>query len=304
MDPFYQSGYYLTLGLYGFQIKYGAPRVRSSAGFRPDFSIRTDKTGYDPLLDIRQYLPGSGLYFNYNIASPDHAPLSLIYERDKYFAYDLALVKSAYNYVWTHAVVINNSIKDMDSLTTLYKEKLKEKFSFMPQISSLIDGLDEQSVLAMARSYFSQSAANSYQWAMEDKADYLTSSAVLAQGPYGTVEVPAERREGFWTTPGLIKTLDKQISSKTFKSLPATSTHEIRFYYGISPAFNYRWNAGTVDVMGANITFDYYSDYFQPLYMEAQSTKTMVTQTVDLSQEKPGSQKVSAQLLPFTILNL
>jgi len=304
MDPFYQSGYYLALGLYGFQVKYGAPSVRSSVGFRPDYSIRTDKTGYDPLLDIRQYLPGSGLYINYNIASPDHAPLSLVYERDKYFAHDVALVKNAYNYVWTHAVLISDKIKEVDSLTKVYKEKLKQVFNYVPEIENLIDNLDEQSVLAMARSYFNQTAATKYEWAIGDKADYLTSSAILAQGPYGTVEVPAGRQEAFWTTPGLIQTLNKLISPKTFKSLPETSTHKIRFYYGMSPATNYRWNAGTVDVMASNRTFDYLADYFQPLYMEAKSDKTMVTQQVDLSQENPRSSTETLKVRPFTILNL
>jgi len=207
-------------------VDYGAPTVRNliqlfGVGPRPDGAINIDGTLASGHIDwTTGKITGRPHLGTINGGPIDKTNLSIVYERDKYYAYDLVLLANAADaYIYYQSQFSSNyaALQKLIDETKKNRSILSDLGFSATFINDLVTNITN----------------NSNEKYVYDK--FITDRHLLAKTKYGTVQIQPGQDDYFWLNGALDKDLKNRIQALTFKSLPSGSQHPLIFTYGINP---------------------------------------------------------------------
>jgi len=206
-------------------VDYGAPQIRAliqigGVGPRPEGAINIDGTFAQGHIDWTTGKPtGRPRVGSFNSTASDKENLSIVYERDKYYAYDLVLLKSAADaYVYYQSQFSSN----YEELQKLIKDT-KSNHSILSDI-----GFSQTFINSMVDAI----VGNSTEKHQYDK--FITNRHLLAKTKYGSVQIKDGQDDYFWLYGAKDTDLKNRIQSLSFKPLPSGKQHPLIFTYGLN----------------------------------------------------------------------
>lgn len=193
-------------GLVGLDIEFGVPGIRGTMQ-RPDYAISIQASRYTGRINI---LTGVAR----PVTGGQTDKLAVLYQRDQYFAHDMALMVGAsakYNLY-------------KGSVASYYKSMVKEK-----------DRIQE--ILKTSNWIYNLELINELSELMERREkkayeQYISNNTVLAKGKYGSISIRPGYEESFWINRPF-DSMASQILSLSYRSLPLNSTRNLQFSYGL-----------------------------------------------------------------------
>ena len=201
-------------------VDYGAPTIRAliqlfGVGPRPDGAINIDGTIALGHIDWT-----TGKYTGRaRPTSAGNTNLSIVYERDKYYAYDLVLIKNAAD---AYAAYQSQFSSNYSALQKLIDET-KKNHSILSQLGFSATFIND---------LVTNITNNSNEKYVYDK--FITDRHLLAKTKYGTVQITQGQDDYFWLNGAKDKDLQNRIQALKFKPLPSGSQHPLIFTYGIN----------------------------------------------------------------------
>ncbi|WP_367914322.1 hypothetical protein [Leadbetterella sp. DM7] len=266
MDALYVTG---VIGATAsrLDLQLGVPALRGTLK-RPDYTINTRTSSYTGRINLT-----SGTA---RASTAQSDKLTVLYERDKYFAHDLALLWQAaahYRlYKGTFDLYYKGMVKEKDRIAEIMKT---------PGWFSNIKLIDELSSL------LNMNAKYTY-----DK--FITHHTALAKGQYGSISITPGYEEYFWLYKPF-ETVSSKILDIRYKPLPENSTRTLRFSYGFGFG-SQLLNATNEDAYKINPYLSFLSQY-----QKNNIQKSLTLKVPSVSDRVTEISSTSVQLIPFTI---